>query len=155
TCVYCNRNYTLDLIKDRARAELDHWFPKENYYLLALSFFNLIPSCHSCNHIKHNNSPQGGWENAIRNINHPYLADTNEKFTFDYILTNIGSPKTTVKYNNHQEKIKNTLEFNKIKEIYDAHSDRELKDLYNLRYNYSNNYLEILIKNFKVLSSKH
>ena len=31
TCVYCNRNYTTQLVKDRARAELDHWFPKESF----------------------------------------------------------------------------------------------------------------------------
>ena len=54
TCVYCNRNYTINLTKTHARAELDHWFPKTQFPLFALSFYNLIPSCHSCNHIKGN-----------------------------------------------------------------------------------------------------
>ncbi|QBO59496.1 hypothetical protein [Chryseobacterium salivictor] len=31
TCIYCNRNYTTQLVKERARAELDHWFPKESF----------------------------------------------------------------------------------------------------------------------------
>lgn len=31
TCVYCNRNYTINLTKTHARAELDHWFPKLNF----------------------------------------------------------------------------------------------------------------------------
>ena len=42
TCTYCNRNYTLNLINSRARAELDHWFPKEKYPILSLSFFNFF-----------------------------------------------------------------------------------------------------------------
>ena len=53
TCPYCNRTYTKTVItKNREkiiRPEFDHWFPKNQYPLLALSFYNLIPSCHICN----------------------------------------------------------------------------------------------------------
>ena len=35
-------------------AQLDHLFPKDSYPLFAVSFYNLIPSCYSCNHIKSN-----------------------------------------------------------------------------------------------------
>lgn len=35
-------------------AQLDHFFPKDSYPLFAVSFYNLIPSCYSCNHIKSN-----------------------------------------------------------------------------------------------------
>ncbi|SMO86407.1 HNH endonuclease [Chryseobacterium rhizoplanae] len=155
SCVYCNRNYTLDIVKNRTRAELDHWFPKESHYVLALSFYNLIPSCHSCNHIKHNNSPEGGWENAIININHPYSKDTNQSFTFNYILKDLKTPKTITRYNETNLKVKKTLDFNKTREIYDTHSDRELIDLYNLRYKYSDNYLKILIDSFQNFTTKH
>lgn len=59
TCPYCNRNYTLTISrrsgKDfKTRAEFDHFFDKAQYPLLALSFFNLVPSCHTCNHGKLN-----------------------------------------------------------------------------------------------------
>ena len=48
TCTYCNRNYTLDFKNlNNSRAQLDHWFPKESFPILALSFYNLIPSCSS------------------------------------------------------------------------------------------------------------
>lgn len=144
TCVYCNRNYTLDFDKlNNARAELDHWFPKETYPILALSFYNLIPSCHSCNHIKHNNAPDGGWDNALQNINHPYLEDKTSIFSFSYIYSSIDKPKTIIKSKN--EKAKNSIEFNKVNEIYETQSHRELRDLLELRYKYSQNYLDILL----------
>jgi len=143
TCIYCNRNYTLQLVEDRARAELDHWFPKESYPILALSFYNLIPSCHSCNHIKHSNSPNGGWENALTNINHPYIEDKTATFSFSYFYRSINHPKTIIK--SSSDKAKKSIEFSKIDKIYESQSSRELKDLLDLRYKYSNNYLDILL----------
>ncbi|WP_312390297.1 hypothetical protein [Chryseobacterium sp.] len=143
TCIYCNRNYTLQLVEDRARAELDHWFPKETYPILALSFYNLIPSCHSCNHIKLDNAPEGGWDYALQNINHPYLEDKASTFSFSYFYTSFNHSKTMIKVKN--EKAKKSIEFNKIDKIYETHSNRELKDLLELRYKYSQNYLDILL----------
>lgn len=57
TCPYCNRNYifTIKRKRDRSfktRAEFDHFYEKSDYPLLALSFYNLVPSCHTCNHGK-------------------------------------------------------------------------------------------------------
>lgn len=59
-CPYCNRTYTFTVTKSRrtsgrnVRPELDHFFPKSNiaYKHLAISFYNLIPSCPLCNHLK-------------------------------------------------------------------------------------------------------
>lgn len=51
-CSYCNRQYTFSLskgLKKITRPELDHFLPKNEHPLLALSFFNLIPSCTICN----------------------------------------------------------------------------------------------------------
>lgn len=57
TCPYCNREYTFTLYgKDKkTRPEFDHFYNKTDYPILALSFFNLVPSCHVCNHIKGTN----------------------------------------------------------------------------------------------------
>ena len=57
TCPYCNRNYTFTIEKHGSkgfatRADLDHFYDKSDYPLLALSFYNLVPSCHICNHGK-------------------------------------------------------------------------------------------------------
>ncbi len=53
-CPYCNRQYTF-LQEAKTRPEFDHFYSQEQYPYLALSFFNLIPSCHVCNtHFKRN-----------------------------------------------------------------------------------------------------
>lgn len=57
TCPYCNRNYTFTIKRTKedtfkTRPEFDHFYDKSEYPSLALSFFNLVPSCHTCNHGK-------------------------------------------------------------------------------------------------------
>ena len=51
-CPYCNRNYTFT-IKDKnsksTRPDFDHFYDKGTHPILALSFYNLIPSCILCN----------------------------------------------------------------------------------------------------------
>lgn len=49
-CPYCNRNYTFTIKNNRP--QIDHFYCQESYPYLALSFYNLIPSCPVCNHIK-------------------------------------------------------------------------------------------------------
>lgn len=49
SCVYCNANYTITGEDGIAYYDLDHWKPKSKYPFLCISFFNLQPSCHSCN----------------------------------------------------------------------------------------------------------
>ena len=54
TCPYCNRQYTFTLDEKDAKSapEYDHFYDKSDYPLLAVSFYNLVPSCHVCNHVK-------------------------------------------------------------------------------------------------------
>lgn len=51
-CVYCNANYVITDCDNKAYYELDHFYPKSSYPFLSISFFNLQPSCSSCNHSK-------------------------------------------------------------------------------------------------------
>ena len=53
-CPYCNRQYVFTVIpsKGRVRPQFDHYFPKKDYPYLALSLYNLIPSCSICNMAK-------------------------------------------------------------------------------------------------------
>lgn len=152
TCVYCNRNYTLqfDLETNYARAQLDHWFPKESFPVLALSFYNLIPSCSSCNHIK-GAAKKYDWLKALENLIHPYFDSID--FSFSYNFDKYNEPKTWLKENKENLKNEETIKFNKLREVYEAQSNKELKDLYDLRYKYSKNYLDILLnRTFKELS---
>lgn len=53
-CPYCNRQYIdiFDRQNDdgkKAIAQLDHFYPKEQFPLYALSLYNFVPSCGSCN----------------------------------------------------------------------------------------------------------
>ena len=54
TCPYCNRQYTFTIEKGTKtiRPEFDHFHSKSEFPYLALSFYNLIPSCSICNHTK-------------------------------------------------------------------------------------------------------
>lgn len=153
TCVYCNLNYTLqfDLETNHARAQLDHWFPKESFPILALSFYNLIPSCASCNHIK--GAAKGyDWLKALENQNHPYSSKNDFTFSYEYESFNNFAMKIKVEKNSKSEK---TLAFNKTKEIYNAHSEKELKDLLELRLKYSEDYIDTLVnKTFKGITNE-
>ncbi|MBP1163738.1 MULTISPECIES: hypothetical protein [unclassified Chryseobacterium] len=142
TCIYCNKNYTLNISKSHARAELDHWYPKNEFPLLALSFHNLIPSCHSCNHIK---GKAGDWSKALEKFVHPYFKEADEGFSFDFFYNQkLDSLKIEAKAYKKSIKTGETLEFNKIKEKYNANAEKELRDLLDLRYKYSSNYIKIL-----------
>ncbi|AND64904.1 hypothetical protein AX766_11155 [Flavobacterium covae] len=151
TCVYCNRNYTIQIVDNRASAQLDHWFPKDKFPILALSFFNLIPSCPSCNHIKSNNAPDEGWENALNNLNHPYQESNKFRFSYDYKSLDDFNLKIEVE---KDSKTDNTLKFNRIEEIYSAHSNLELRDLVHLRSKYSDTFLNMVSNNFGGIMSK-
>jgi len=52
-CPYCNLNATYTVFtqdgKKITRPEFDHFYDKATNPILALSFYNLIPSCHTCN----------------------------------------------------------------------------------------------------------
>lgn len=54
-CPYCNREF-LNINKNKTAAEFDHLFPKDKYECLSLCISNLIPCCHTCNHLKSNNN---------------------------------------------------------------------------------------------------
>lgn len=52
-CPYCNISYTYNR-ENNATAQLDHFFPESEYPMFSICFYNLIPSCPSCNRLKSN-----------------------------------------------------------------------------------------------------
>lgn len=73
---------------------------------------------------------------------------------FSYFYSSLNKPKVILKTEN--DKVEKTIIFGKIDEIYESHSNRELKDLLELRYKYSKNYLDILLNNtFKEMRLSH
>lgn len=93
-CPYCNKNYIVTISDTEndifTRPTLDHFFDKASYPFLALSLYNLIPSCHICNsHIK---------KSTPFHINthiHPYFDDFNniKKFNIDKQLLSLVNKK--------------------------------------------------------------
>lgn len=86
TCPYCNYN-KLDLVPNigtpnvyddaTAYLDLDHFFAKVQSPFFALSFYNLVPSCHSCNSI------DKGAKLFTKNTHiHPYVESFDDCFRF-------------------------------------------------------------------------
>jgi len=126
------------------RPAFDHWFPKSKYPILGMSLHNLIPSCPLCNSSIKLNS-----DFSLTKYLHPYTNKAKQKFTFDFHYKNVHENNVVVKVK-LGSKAGNTVKAFKIKEVYDAHSAFELKDMLELRYKYSENYLEILFSTFNV-----
>jgi hypothetical protein len=151
TCTYCNRLYTntveyrdpqtnrINVGTRITRAVFDHWFCKKEYPLLALSFYNLIPSCSVCN-----TSIKGDDEFGLSTHIHPYIDNVVNHFSFSYKPKSLFENEIVIKQNNSNDKLKRTLDELKIKEVYDAHSNLELKDLIDLNEKYNENYIDTL-----------
>lgn len=146
TCTYCNREYIFICKNIKGGKgmvpQFDHWFPKTNYPLLALSFYNLIPSCATCNGIK------SAVNMNLGNHLHPYLdRDISSLYRFSYLFDSTNSLKIIFKNNLvHSSKPRDTYESLNLEMIYKEHASKELKDLYELRYKYSDNYLKKLLE---------
>lgn len=84
-CPYCNRQYTFTLKekKGKTRPEFDHFFSQERYPYLALSLYNLIPSCHICN-----SNLKGTAEFNLEQNIHPYIEDFEDILKFRIKLRN-------------------------------------------------------------------
>lgn len=122
TCPYCNRNYTfvVDEENGKLRPEIDHFYPKSLYPFLAMSFYNLIPSCQICNHTK---------SNTLKDeLENPYDITPNS-YKFTYIPKNIDFTLVeNNKYNFDNFEInivgkKDNLELFKLNELYKQHKD--------------------------------
>lgn len=144
TCIYCNRLYTHTIVSAKneliARPTFDHWFTKSKFPILALSFYNLIPSCSICN-----TSIKGSDDYSIQDIFHPYLKKVNLaqqfNFKFSYDLENHLTARSKLKWNNKFSK--KSIAVMRLAEMYDSHSE-EIRELIYLKKAYSSSYLKSL-----------
>ncbi len=156
-CPYCNRNYTtshrISSKNKNVYPEFDHFYPKAAFPLLALSFYNLIPSCNICNtHFKGSVNPEE------KNLLNPYTDNNisnHYKFSFtprDYdsllgkgdnfslsINTAINSPLADLK-----GRMDASFEFFNLKETYELNHKGLIKNLLNKRIANSDNYIKSL-----------
>lgn len=78
-CPYCGQNFAFTLIgkatSKKFRPTLDHFFPKSVYPYLALSLYNLVPSCHTCN-----SNLKGATDFYVTPHLHPFALDRHIRF---------------------------------------------------------------------------
>lgn len=145
TCPYCNRMYTKTVVKPTkiTRPAFDHWYSKSAFPLLALSFYNLIPSCNVCN-----SSVKGSDLFNLKTHFHPYSTVQKDEKILDFKYSYEHRDYSSFKFKiiNKNDFSKNSTEAFKLKEIYETHED-EIADLRRLRDVYSEKYLEMLKKN--------
>ncbi|WP_430613180.1 HNH endonuclease [Flavobacterium sp. JP2137] len=146
TCPYCNRSYIYYLSKNKEiKPEIDHFFPKSKYPFLAMSFYNLIPSCQTCNGFGGKEEKDPLKEDLIN----PYLLKSSDfSFTFEPISSRIIS--TLLDKNSIKVKIiKNIpghLDVFKLKELYELHSDHVVELIFKSKIKYSDTYRAYLEK---------
>jgi len=90
TCPYCNRNYintVIDKEKKLIRPQFDHFFPKSEQPFLALSFYNLIPSCYYCN-----SSLKSATTITHDTHLHPYVSGFSEACVFGFEYEALKKP---------------------------------------------------------------
>lgn len=111
-CPYCNRAFTSTIVRKNGgvRPQFDHYFPKDKYPYLAVSLYNLIPSCPKCNQFK---SMHDTYEKPVL---YPY----DEGFGTEYIF--VSYPK-----NGAMQYLKGRME----KEEFDLRIEPNLKKIYN------------------------
>jgi len=128
SCPYCNRNYISSVTKDKkddskTRPQLDHFYPKAVYPFLACSFYNLIPSCSTCNLMK---SDKDSYRDELIS---PYEMEKDTfKFSYDLNSVDILNIEFSEKYDHKHEKSINII-FDKKNETNEKYF--ELEKLYN------------------------
>ncbi|NQY28282.1 MAG: hypothetical protein HRT69_02310 [Flavobacteriaceae bacterium] len=144
TCPYCNRNYIYSLSKSsKIKPELDHFYPKSKYPFLGLSFYNLIPSCQTCNGYgaKHEFDP------LVEGLKSPYLIKDDD-FLFTYFLKRLdymspleGNSSVSIRF---KEKIAGNNRILKLTKLYNKHGDHILELIVKSKLNYSDDYRQYL-----------
>jgi hypothetical protein len=166
SCPYCNRHYTYSIADDgqkKGRPDFDHFLPKSKYPLLALSFFNLVPSCKNCN------GPSVKGQSPISYKTHlnPYEDFGSDVFKFYYYPSTyeamIGASdelEVHVSYGGDctdtdlKKKVDGNIELFLLKEQYGFHND-VVAEIIRKRYISDDKYIETLKKSFKQFNFSH
>ena len=144
TCPYCNRNY-IYYLNDQGgiKPQIDHFYPTSKYPIFALSYYNLIPSCQTCNGFgaKEENDP------LKYDLVNPYLLNHSD-FKFGYKIRNISVMNpldnkygVEVKF---LHRIEGHLTIFKLDKLYAQHSDHVLELIMKSKVKYVDAYRKTL-----------
>lgn len=147
-CPYCNRMY-INRSETHTVCQLDHFFGKRDYPVLAVSFYNLVPCCGTCNLIK--KDKKLGYSPYDRSAG---SADDLVEFRYQAVTYNqmagIEAPDKIEILHKRGDMIKNK-EVLELEELYQLHRDiaRELLEKKRI---YKGHYATYLKTHYKKLS---
>lgn len=172
TCPYCNRQYITtirnfvqkkrgtrkSLWEGQTRGTLDHFYDKARFPYLAISLYNLIPSCKVCN-----SDFKGSHKMSIEDFIHPYKEGFGSEVRFTVIPKGSTAGQiydvTSLLGNNNEFQIdfrdlsldpdftrraKNNIELFKIKELYNFHKE-EVRELMQKSQHYTTDYIDTIL----------
>lgn len=135
-CPYCGRNY-INKLKNYRQYEIDHFFPKDKYPIFAVSLYNLIPVCPSCNRRKSykefSYSPHDHRYQKAGQVSHFWYSVTGTGFLED-------SSKLKIEMDYIPDMAINVKELD-LKQAYSFHK-REVQDLLKKASIYSDDYID-------------
>ncbi len=156
TCPYCNRLYTHTVIKEKeiSRPQFDHFWDQAAYPFLALSFYNLIPSCNICNSTLKGQKPFSTDTHI-----HPYIEGFGDEIRFtlkikdsSFFSGNLQAGSIDFLFVDEESELakkakKNICDF-KLKEMYEEHIDYVYEQV-NRALIYNRDYLDSLYRQFE------
>ena len=162
-CPYCGRAFTTTAEINRGKFyrtnQIDHFIPKAQFPHLALSIWNLIPVCASCNHTKRDRS--------YKDLPYPYAEGMGDLYRFnlgvtrslDYMIsfkTGVGWEPKLVEYRIGDDsedellrKLKSEAEMLHIEELYSSHADY-VQDICLQRMIFNDAYIDEIYEKFRV-----
>ena len=148
TCPYCNRQYTFttDTKGAKTAPEYDHFYDKSHYPILAVSFYNLIPSCHTCNHIKGTKNTAKvnpyfrGFESCFRLVNEKNQPEITGRHKEKLVLLKPDGTKDDDEQGN--------IDTFGLQELYAMHDDY-IKELVEKATIYNSTFMQDLVSTFQ------
>ena len=164
-CPYCNKNWINTVFDDQGEKitnpQLDHFFCKSEFPILRLSFYNLIPSCETCNvrikkeaiftYSDYLNPYVNGFENFSKFIARPKDTASSEGVgnNYEIVLRNSLDKRDAQLVNKNI----NNYKFFKIKEIYECHGDL-ISEIFFLKQKHGSRFLSTILRGDKFINMK-
>lgn len=146
SCPYCNRSYIYTLDRNtNIKPEIDHFYPKSLYPILAVSYYNLIPSCPTCN----GTGAKSNQDSYTLNLKSPYLIAKNDfKFNFKIKTLNFLNPLTNIDKESvdifFEKEVSNHADVFGLSELYKQHRDIVIELYIKAKHQYVRKYIDYL-----------
>lgn len=143
-CPYCNRMY-INRSNNHAVCQFDHFFDKSTYPILAVSFYNLIPCCATCNLIKKQQKlGYSPYDKSVRS--------TDQMLEFDYKALTYAqmsgvAPPSAILINCLDQRMEENIKALELEDLYQIHT-REVQELINKRKIYGERYADFLNEHY-------